>query len=128
MQDSRRPAALHAALRFVITSSSILADHKATLIDVLLQALRDDEAAHLHQQEAAQQTYREWQEDEIVLLKSFLTDRVARNWQDADETVMHLATQLHRDPRSVRDKATEVGLGASVDYWLSKSLKQTRGK
>lgn len=39
---------------------------------------------------------------------------------------MHVASQLRRDPRSVREKAKEVGLGASVDYWLSKTLKQAR--
>lgn len=128
MQDSSRPAALHAALRFVITNSN-LSEHKATLIDVLLQALRDDEAAELHRQATAvAQNCREWQEEEIALLKSFLKDRVARNWQDADETVMHLAMQLHRDPRSVRDMATELGLGISVDYGLSKALKRARGE
>lgn len=124
MQDSHRPAALHAALRFVITTN-VVSEHKAILIDVLLQALRDDETAELRQQETSQ-TCREWQEHEVVLLKSLLKDRVARNWQDADESVMHVASQLRRDPRSVREKAKEVGLGASVDYWLSKTLKQAR--
>jgi hypothetical protein len=126
MQDSRRPAALHAALQFVITTD-VLSDHKAILIELLLQALRDDEAAELRRQDVSQ-TCREWHEHELVLLKSFLKDRIARNWQDADESVMHLAMQLHRDPRSVRDKAKEVGLGASVDYWLSKALKQGRSE
>lgn len=122
MQDSRRPAALHAALRFVITSD-MPAEHKATLIEVLTQALRDDESAELHRQAAAQGRG-EWQEDEIAQLKSFLQDRVARSWQDADECVMHVAAQLHRDPRSVRDKAMGLGLGASVDYRCAKALKQ----
>lgn len=123
MQDLPRAAALHAALQYVI-KSNFLSEHKATLIDVLLQALRDGEAAELHQQTAAQ-SY-EWEEHEIVLLKSFLKDRVPKSWQDADESVMHLATRLHRDPRSVRDKAAEVGLGASVDYRLSKA-RHARG-
>lgn len=125
MQDSRRPAALHAALRFVITAD-VPSDHKAILIELLLQALRDDEAAELRRQHVSRDC-REWQEHELVVLESFLRNRIARNWQDADESVMHLAMQLHRDPRSVRDKAKEVGLGASVDYWLSKTLKQARG-
>lgn len=126
MQDSHRSAALHEALRFVIASSD-LSDHKATLIDVLLQALRDDEAAQSRRQAGAQ-THREWQEQEVLLLKSFLKDRVARNWQDADESVMHLATQMHRDPRSVRDKATEVGLGAAVDCRVWRASRQARGE
>ncbi|MGH8188040.1 MAG: hypothetical protein ACREUC_15880, partial [Steroidobacteraceae bacterium] len=107
-----RTIALHAALRFVVTSD-ILAQHKATLIEVLTQALRDDAAAELRQQAAAQ-TRGEWQEQEIVQLKSFLQDRIARSWQQADECVMQLAAQLRRDPRSIRDKAVELGLSASV--------------
>lgn len=124
MQNSRGPTALHAALRYVVTSS-VPSEHKATLIDVLLQALRDEEATESSRRAAAQ-AHRQWDEHEIALLKSFLKDRVAGSWQDADEAVMHLATQLHRDPRSVRKKATEMGLGASVDYWLSKALKKAR--
>jgi hypothetical protein len=125
MQDSRS-AALHSALRYVITSD-IPSGHKATLIEVLTQALRDDETAELRRQAVAQ-TGGTWQEHEIMQLKSFLQDRVARSWQHADECVMHLAAQLHRDPRSVRDKATELGLGASVDYRFAKAITQTRGE
>lgn len=127
MQDSPRSAALHAALRFVITNDS-LAEHKSALIDALLQALRDDDdAAALHRRTVAQ-TYREWQDDEIVQLKSSLQDRVALSWQDADECVMHLAAQLTRDPRSVRDKVLELGLGAAVDYRLAFALRHERGR
>jgi hypothetical protein len=126
MRDSQRPAAVHAALRFVITSD-IPSEHKATLIEVLTQALRDDDAAELRRQTAAQ-ARGEWQEHEITHLKTFLQDRIARSWQHADECLMQLAAQLHRDPRSVRDKATQVGLGASVDYRVAKALKQSRGE
>jgi len=125
MQESHRPAALHAALRFVITSE-ILSEHKATLIEVLLQALRDDASAADRRREAVAQAGGAWQEHEIVQLKSFLQDRIARSWQDADESVMHLATQLHRDPRSVRGKATELGLDAAVDYRRATALKHAR--
>lgn len=124
MQDPRRPLALHSALRFVITSD-MPAEHKATLIEVLTQALRDGEADDLRQR-AAVHSQREWQEHEIEQLKVFLRDRVARSWQHADECVMHLAAQLHRDPRSVRDKATDLGLGASVDYRFARALSQGR--
>jgi hypothetical protein len=124
MHDPLEPRALHAALQFV-TKSSVLENHKATLIGALLQALREHEIVE-SQRQAAAPVCEEWQEHEVAQLRTFLQDRVACSWQDADETVMHLAAQLHRHPRSIRDKATEVGLGASVDYWLSKSLTKSR--
>ena len=125
MKNLQRPAALHAALRFVITSE-IPAEHKSTLIEVLTQTLRSDEAAELHR-EAAAQARGDWQEDEIVQLKAFLQGRTARSWQHADECVMHLAAQLHRDPASVRQKATELGLGMAVDYRCARQLNLGRG-
>ena len=124
MRDPRRLAALHAALRFVITNETG-AEHKPILIDVLTQALRDDETAEL-QQRALALARGEWQEHEIEHLTSFLHDRLAKSWQQADECVTHLAAQLHRDPQSVRDKATELGLGAAVDYRFAKKVKQAR--
>lgn len=126
MQDSRRSAALHAALRFVITNDTG-AEHKPILIDLLTQALRDDETAELRSRAVAKAS-EEWQEHEIAQVTSFLQGRLARSWQHADESVMHLAAQLHRDPGSVRDKATQLGLGASVDYRYAKAIKQARGE
>lgn len=123
MKHPRSPVALHAALRFVITNE-MPAAHKAVLIDVLTQAIRDEEAATL-QREADARSQGEWQEPEIVRLKSFLHGRIATSWQHADECVMHVATQLHRDPASVRHKATELGLGTAVDYRFARQLKQT---
>jgi hypothetical protein len=124
MRDPRRPAAFQAALRYVM-ASDILAEHKATLIDVLQDALRAEETADIHRQAAAQ-AEGEWQDGEIVLLKGFLQDRIASSWQQADESVMYLAAQLRRDPRSVRDKATELGFGASVDYRLANRVRNAR--
>jgi hypothetical protein len=124
MRNSQRPAALHAALRYVI-ASEILSEHKATLIEVLTQTLRDDEAAELHR-EAAAQAQGEWQEHEIVQLKAFLNGRTARSWQHADECVMHLAAQLHRDPGSIRRKATELGMGTAVDFRFARQLNVSR--
>ena len=126
MRDSRREAALHAALRFVVTSDDG-AEHKAILIDVLTQALRDDATAE-QSRRAVAQAGAEWQEHEVAQLTSFLQDRPARSWQHADESVMQLAAQLHRDPQSVRDKATQLGLGASVDYRFAKAMRQGRGE
>jgi hypothetical protein len=124
MQDSQRLTSIHAALRFVI-SSEMPAQHKATLIEVLTQALRDDEAAERRRQ-SLEQEHAEWQQHEVEQLKAFLVDRVASSWQHADESVMHLATQLRRDPRSIRDKALELGLTASVDYRYAKTLDRSR--
>ncbi|HET9445479.1 MAG TPA: hypothetical protein VFO35_04425 [Steroidobacteraceae bacterium] len=126
MQDSRRSAALHAALRYVITNETG-AEHKPILIDVLTQALRDDESAELRRREVAQ-AGEEWREHEIAQLTGFLQGRLARSWQHADESVMQLAAQLHRDPGSVRDKAKQLGLGSSVDYRFAKALKRGSGE
>jgi hypothetical protein len=126
MQDSRRSAALHAALRFVITNQTG-AEHKPILIDLLTQAMRDDESAELRRNELAQ-AGGEWREHEIAQLTAFLQGRLARSWQHADESVMHLAAQLHRDPQSVRDKAKQLGLGSSVDYRFAKALQQASGE
>jgi sarcosine oxidase delta subunit len=120
----QRPAALQAALRFVI-ASEMPSEHKATLIEVLTQAIRDEGAAELRR-EAAARSRGEWQEPEIVHLKSFLQGRAATSWQHADECLMQLATQLHRDPVSVRHKATELGLGIAVDYRFARQLIQSR--
>jgi hypothetical protein len=124
MRDPHRLAALHAALRFVITSETGV-EHKAILIDLLTQALRDDETAELSRRAVARAAG-EWQDHEIAQLTAFLRDRLARSWQHADEGVMQLAAQLHRDPQSVRDKAAQLGLGASVDYRSAKVIRQAR--
>lgn len=122
MQDTQRAAAIRTALSYVLTAE-MPSEHKATLIEVLTQALRDDAAADLRRQALAN-ARGEWQEHEIVHLKSLLPGRIAKSWQHADECVMQLAAQLRRDPRSVRDKATELGFGAAVDYQFSKALKR----
>lgn len=122
MKHPPRSAALHAALRFIITSE-MPSEHKATLIEVVTQAIRDDDAAGLRR-EAVTRSQGEWQEPEIVRLKSLLQGRTATSWQHADECVMQLSNQLHRDPASVRNKATELGLGTAVDYAVARRLKQ----
>jgi hypothetical protein len=121
MQELRRSAALQAALRFVMASDD-LSDHKLLLIDTLMRALRDEDAAELSRRAVAQ-AGAEWQEHEIAQLKSFLQGRLAKNWQHADEGVMQLAAQLHRDPRTIRDKAMQLGLAAAVDYRYAKGLQ-----
>jgi hypothetical protein len=98
-------------------------EYKPTLIEVLTQAIRDEEAASLRR-EAVAQSQGEWQEPEIEQLKTLLHGRIAKSWQHADECVMQLAMQLHRDPAAVRHKATELGLGTAVDYRFARQQEQ----
>jgi hypothetical protein len=126
VRETRRSAALQAALQFV-TVSDMPSAHKVTLIEVLTQSLRDHETAESRRRDLAQ-AGAEWREHEIAHLKIFLQHRLAKSWQHADECLMQIAAQLHRDPRSVRDKATQLGLGASVDYRCAKALQQASGK
>ena len=124
MRDSHTLDALHAALRFVIGDDTP-AEHKAVLIEVLTQRLRDQEAAYLRGQ-AAEQAGEEWQPHEVTQLQTFLQGKIAKGWQHADESLMYLSAQLHRDPRSVRTKATELGLGAGVDFRVAKVVKRAQ--
>jgi hypothetical protein len=124
MSDSTTPAALHAALQFLITSD-LPAQHKAVLIETVTQALRDQESVHLLRL-AAEQAGGQWQGHETEQVQSFLQGRVANSWQQADELLMHLAAQLHRNPRDVRAKATELGFGEGVDYSLAKKRPKPR--
>ena len=100
-------------------------EHKAVLIEVLTQRLRDQEAAYLRGQ-AAEQAGEEWQPHEVTQLQTFLQGKIAKGWQHADESLMFLAAQLHRDPRSVRTKAMELGLGAGVDFRVAKVVKRAQ--
>lgn len=101
--------------------------HEETLIEVLTQTMRDDETPELRGREFVQ-AGAEWQDHEITHLRLFLQHRLARSWQHADECLMQVAAQLNRDPRSVRDKATQLGLGASVDYRCAKELQRASGR
>lgn len=120
MRDLGRASALRAALQFVV-SSDFPSEHKSILIDVLTKTLRDDETAELSRSAIAAASAN-WQEHEIAHLKSFLEGRIATSWQHADQCVMQLSAELHRDPRSVRDKATQLGLGTAVDYRLARAM------
>jgi hypothetical protein len=126
VREARGSAALQAALQFV-TVSDIPSAHKVILIEVLTRTLRDDDRAELRRREIARAAA-EWREHEVTHLRSFLQHRLAKSWQHADECLMQLAAQLHRDPRSVRDKATQLGFGASVDYRCAKALQQGGGE
>ena len=122
MPDSPRAVSLSTALRFVI-ATDMPSQHKATLIEVLTQAMRDDVDAEIRRHTVAQ-AQGEWRDHEIVQLQSFLQGRTATSWQQADECVMQVAAQLHRTPASVRTKAAELGFGAAVDYRLAKGIRK----
>jgi hypothetical protein len=104
-------------LQYLLTSDTP-AQHKRILIELVVQAMRDDETA-VRRDSSQQDTVADWQPHEAKAIELFLQGRIARNWQHADEILMRLAAQLHRKPAQVRSKATELGFGAGVDYRLS---------
>ncbi len=110
---------MHAALRFVVVSD-IPFDHKRVLIDVLTHALREADAAEVRLKNA-DVAPQPWQPEDVTRLESMLEGKVARGWQHADEILLRIAADLHRDPRDVRAKATQAGLGRAVDYAIAKA-------
>jgi len=115
MQDPRAPASIRAALQFLIASDMPF-EHKAVMIDALTEALRTSLQPHV-----AVGGVGPWQVHETAQLQDFLEGKLANSWQHADELLMRVAAQLHRDPGDVRAKATELGFGAGVDYRLAKA-------
>jgi hypothetical protein len=109
---------MRAALQFVL-STEIPSEHKAVLIEVLTDAMRQHDA-RIVQRDAALDSVEPWQVAETAQVESFLRGKIARSWQHADELLMNLAAQLHRNPNYVRSKATELGFGEGVDYRLAK--------
>jgi hypothetical protein len=106
------------ALHFLV-SSDIPAQHKRILIEVVAQAMRDDDAAALRCAALLEIDAAAWQPHEATTIQLFLQGKIARTWQHADEILMRLATELHRKPANVRTKATELGFGMGVDYRLA---------
>jgi hypothetical protein len=119
MTDRSESIAKHAALRFVVVSD-IPAEHKRVLINVLTQALREDDAAELRRK-SAEQTRPPWTPEGVARLQSLLEGKIARSWQHADEILMGTAAQLQREPLDVRSQATRLGLGRAVDYAVAKA-------
>jgi hypothetical protein len=122
MRGSQPPAVLNATLQFVL-AADIPAQHRAVLVEMLTRALREEEAGSSMGHGELPPGW-EWQPHEIMLMQTSLDGKVAKSWQHADELVMLLAAQLRRDLRSVRAKATELGLSAAVDYRVAKALAQ----
>ena len=121
MHGLHSASALHATLRYLL-ASDIPSQYRRILIEVVTQALREQETARIHQL-SIERVGGPWQEQETAVLQSFLQGRIAKSWQHADELVMHLATQLSRHAKDVRAKATELGFGTAVDYRVAKAAQ-----
>jgi hypothetical protein len=119
MSDTQETTAMREALQFLI-GSDIPARYKGTLIEAVTQALRSGQAAE-SRLAAMEKAAPAWESRETSVVDSFLREKVASSWQHADETVMRLADQLHRDPHDVRRKAIDLGFGVAVDYRLAKA-------
>jgi hypothetical protein len=126
MENSTESAAMHAALRFVVVSD-IPSEHKRVLIDVITRALRESEATEVRRKNA-EAVELPWQAEDVTRLESLLENKIARSWQNADEILMGISGQLHRSPREVRSKATQLGLGRAVDYAIAKTQSVTPDK
>jgi hypothetical protein len=120
MVSSHEPEALRATLQFLI-ASDIPSEHKTVLMEALTQALRN----HIPRQ-SVEPAAGPWQLHETTLLQAFLAGKSANSWQHADEMLMRLASDLHRQPGDVRAKATELGLGVGVDYRLARASARSR--
>lgn len=123
MQDARDPAALRAALHYVV-STEIPSEHKSVLIEALTSALRA--ASERTTREAAEREHSDWSPEDLQNLRDRLQGKVAKSWQDADEQLMQLAGALHRSAEEVRSKALEMGAGVGIDYRLAKASQQSK--
>lgn len=119
MRDPQSLSAMRAALQFAM-SSDIPAEHKVVIIDSLTRSLREQESAEQSQRDAAE-AGAPWLPEEVTELEHLLGERTARNWQHADELLMHVAAQLHRSPSDVRATAIRLGFGAAVDYAVARN-------
>lgn len=119
MLDNPEAAALRETLQFLVTSD-MSAQHKRILMELVTQALRSGEA-EVRRVDAEQKLGEQWQPHETQAVATFLQGKVATSWQHADELLMRLAGELHREPEEVRRKATELGFGIGVDYRLAKA-------
>ncbi len=120
MRDPRAPESIRSTLQFLI-ASNIPSEHKAVLMEAVTEALRNSLLEHVTEGGTGP-----WQLHETDQLQTFLQGKLANSWQHADELLMRVAAQLHRDPMEVRAKATELGFGVGVDYRLAKAWAASR--
>lgn len=124
MRDVQSVAAIRGTLKYLL-NSDVPSEHKSILIDALTRMLRVEEAEAQRVSGSAHST-RAWQDHELNHLDRSLANRVARSWQDADETLVLIASQLQRHSADVRGKAVERGFDAAVDFAVAKIILATR--
>lgn len=124
MRDVQSLAAIRGTLQYVL-SSDVPSEHKSILIDALTRMLRVEEA-EVERLSGSDHATRSWQDHELNHLDRSLTNRVAKSWQDADETLVLIASQLQRHSAEVRVKAVERGFNAAVDFAVAKTILATR--
>jgi hypothetical protein len=123
MRVSQEAENLQATLKFLLTSE-IPGEHKRVLIEAVTDRLRSLDT-EVRLQAALQRETRAWQTEENELVAMSLGGKRANSWQHADELLMNLALQLHRDPREVRVKAAELGFAAAIDFRIAKLQRAT---
>ncbi len=126
MPDSNETVALREALQFLI-GSDMPAQHKRLLMEIVTEALRAGQVAETRLAAAVGHVALEWQPQDTEIVAAFLQNKIARSWQHADETLMWLASELHRRPEDVRTKALAMGLGRGIDYRLAKKSLSENG-
>ena len=124
MRDVQKLTAIRGTLQYLL-SSDVPSEHKSILIDALTRMLRSEEI-EAQRQYRPELSMRTWQDHELDHLDRSLTNRVAKSWQDADETLVLIASQLQRHSADVRVKAVERGFDAAVDFAVAKIVMATR--
>jgi hypothetical protein len=126
MRDVQSVAAIRGTLKYLL-NSDVPSEHKSILIDALTRMLRVEEAeAEAQRLSGSDHLTRMWQDHELNHLDRSLNNRVAKSWQDADETLVLIASQLQRHSADVRVKAVERGFNAAVDFAVAKIILATR--
>jgi hypothetical protein len=126
MRDVQSVAAIRGTLKYLL-NSDVPSEHKSILIDALTRMLRVEEAeAETQRLSGSDHVTRMWQDHELNHLDRSLNNRVAKSWQDADETLVLIASQLQRHSADVRVKAVERGFNAAVDFAVAKIILATR--
>jgi hypothetical protein len=124
MREIQTPAAIRATLQYVL-GSEFPAEYKAIVIDALTHFLRYSEQED-DQRRVIERESRAWQPHEISHLDRSLTGKMAKSWQDADETLILISSQLHRRSAEVRAKALERGFTAALDFAAAKAALSVR--
>jgi hypothetical protein len=120
MLNTYTPENARETLQYVSTSE-IPTQFKTLLISLLTEALRNWEDERIRTRDVAA-VGEAWRPEEIAEVQAFLLGKIANSWQNADELLMHLATQLKRSPQDVRLKATELGYAAGIDFRVARTL------